>query len=170
MSIFRSSLQRLYFCVLHWFIKYGYGLGLSIGKELVNLMNGSIDVRMNDYMSKPIDINKSLGILAKYRRIWCGIRFFLTQWVHIQFDSASLHLTDAAFAASPKKEQVLSESKLSLEPVPFLVYVDSLLTHKKSTIPVVALQKRYPQMRDQGLEPWTPWLRVRCSSNWANRA
>ena len=85
---------------------------------------------------------------------------FLTQWVHIQFDSASLHLTDAAFAASPKKEQVLSESKLSLEPVPFLVYVDSLLTHKKSTIPVVALQKRYPQMRDQGLEPWTPWLRV----------
>ena len=157
-------------------------------------MNGSIDVRMNDYMSKPIDINKSLGILAKYRRIWCGIRFFLTQWVHIQFDSASLHLTDAAFAsfltqwvhiqfdsaslhltdaafaASPKKEQVLSESKLSLEPVPFLVYVDSLLTHKKSTIPVVALQKRYPQVRDQGLEPWTPWLRVRCSSNWANRA
>ena len=157
-------------------------------------MNGSIDVRMNDYMSKPIDINKLLGILAKYRRIWCGIRFFLTQWVHIQFDSASLHLTDAAFAsfltqwvhiqfdsaslhltdaafaASPKKEQVLSESKLSLEPVPFLVYVDSLLTHKKSTIPVVALQKRYPQMRDQGLEPWTPWLRVRCSSNWANRA
>ena len=85
---------------------------------------------------------------------------FLTQWVHIQFDSASLHLTDAAFAASPKKEQVLSESKLSLEPVPFLVYVDSLLTHKKSTIPVVALQKRYPQVRDQGLEPWTPWLRV----------
>ena len=85
---------------------------------------------------------------------------FLTQWVHIQFHSASLHLTDAAFAASPKKEQVLSESKLSLEPVPFLVYVDSLLTHKKSTIPVVALQKRYPQMRDQGLEPWTPWLRV----------
>ena len=85
---------------------------------------------------------------------------FLTQWVHIQFHSASLYLTDAAFAASPKKEQVLSESKLSLEPVPFLVYVDSLLTHKKSTIPVVALQKRYPQMRDQGLEPWTPWLRV----------
>ena len=85
---------------------------------------------------------------------------FLTQWVHIQFHSASLHLTDAAFVASPKKEQVLSESKLSLEPVPFLVYVDSLLTHKKSTIPVVALQKRYPQMRDQGLEPWTPWLRV----------
>ena len=94
----------------------------------------------------------------------------LTQWVHIQFDFASLHLTDAAFAASPKKEQVLSESKLSLEPVPFLVYVDSLLTHKKSTIPVVALQKRYPQVRDQGLEPWTPWLRVRCSTNWANRA
>ena len=39
-------------------------------------MNGSIDVRMNDYMSKPIAINKLLGILAKYGRIWCGIRFF----------------------------------------------------------------------------------------------
>ena len=26
------------------------------------------------------------------------------------------------------------------------------------------------QMRDQGFEPWTPWLRVRCSTNWANRA
>ena len=25
-------------------------------------------------------------------------------------------------------------------------------------------------MRDQGFEPWTPWLRVRCSASWANRA
>jgi len=22
-------------------------------------------------------------------------------------------------------------------------------------------------MRHQGFEPWTPWLRVRCSANWA---
>ena len=131
-----------------------------------------------------LSMGESDAAFASFLTQWVHIQFhsasqhltdaafasFLTQWVHIQFDSASLHLTDAAFAASPKKEQVLSESKLSLEPVPFLVYVDSLLTHKKSTIPVVALQKRYPQMRDQGLEPWTPWLRVRCSSNWANRA
>ena len=26
------------------------------------------------------------------------------------------------------------------------------------------------EMRDQGFEPWTPWLRVRCSASWANRA
>ena len=25
-------------------------------------------------------------------------------------------------------------------------------------------------VRDQGFEPWTPWLRVRCSASWASRA
>ena len=26
----------------------------------------------------------------------------------------------------------------------------------------------FSMVRHQGLEPWTPWLRVRCSTNWAN--
>ena len=42
--------------------------------------------------------------------------------------------------------------------------------HKKSTDPTVVLQNRYFRVRDQGFEPWTPWLRVRCSASWANRA
>ena len=56
-------------------------------------MNGSIDVRMNDYMSKPIAINKLLGILAKYRRIWCGIRLFLIAMSPhtVQFRFATFH-------------------------------------------------------------------------------
>ena len=30
--------------------------------------------------------------------------------------------------------------------------------------------KTVPLMRLQGFEPWTPWLRVRCSTNWAKDA
>ena len=50
--------------------------------------------------------------------------------------------------------------------------VFSRLLGKKNHRPhsFYCLQKQWFLMRDQGLEPWTPWLRVRCSSNWANRA
>ena len=30
--------------------------------------------------------------------------------------------------------------------------------------------KTVPLVRLQGFEPWTPWLRVRCSTNWAKSA
>ena len=46
-----------------------------------------------------------------------------------------------------------------------------IFRHKKSPSPqLLCLQKRWSEVRDQGFEPWTPWLRVRCSTNWANRA
>ena len=69
----------------------------------------------------------------------------------------------------------------------FLDFVDSDSTsHAKTTATISnknsaqAQKKHRPRgsmsaktvlsVRDQGLEPWTPWLRVRCSTNWANRA
>ena len=46
-----------------------------------------------------------------------------------------------------------------------------IFRHKKSPSPqLLCLQKRWSEVRDQGFEPWTPWLRVRCSTTWANRA
>ena len=43
-------------------------------------------------------------------------------------------------------------------------------TKKAPSPELLWLQKRYFQVRLQGLEPWTPWLRVRCSTNWAKGA
>ena len=43
--------------------------------------------------------------------------------------------------------------------------------HEKSTAPAAPMSaKTVLLMRLQGLEPWTPWLRVRCSTNWAKSA
>ena len=43
--------------------------------------------------------------------------------------------------------------------------------HEKSTAPAAPMSaKTVLLMRLQGLEPWTPWLRVRCSTNWASGA
>ena len=41
---------------------------------------------------------------------------------------------------------------------------------KKPPSPTLKVVKNSGLLRDQGFEPWTPWLRVRCSANWANRA
>ena len=41
---------------------------------------------------------------------------------------------------------------------------------KRTPDPGVMPQNWCSQVRRQGLEPWTPWLRVRCSTNWANSA
>ena len=41
---------------------------------------------------------------------------------------------------------------------------------KRTPGPGAMPQNWCSQVRRQGLEPWTPWLRVRCSTNWANSA
>ena len=42
----------------------------------------------------------------------------------------------------------------------------SLNTQQKST----CISRCFSLVHPQGLEPWTPWLRVRCSTNWAKSA
>ena len=41
------------------------------------------------------------------------------------------------------------------------------LFHKKR---IGTFRSQSSFVRDQGFEPWTHWLRVNCSTNWANRA
>ena len=91
---------------------------------------------------------------------WCGIRFFS--------NAMSPHTVRFRFATSHwcgirriTKKGTGSFWKQAFSRTCSFFGVCGLIAYaQKSTIPVVALQKRYPQMRDQGLEPWTPWLRV----------
>ena len=84
-------------------------------------------------------------------------------------DSASLHL-GRGFRHMEKKK----ESQGKCKHFPWLSFFFSALLNalrKKPPSPqLLCLQKQRFQVRDQGFEPWTPWLRVRCSASWANRA
>ena len=90
------------------------------------------------------------------------IAMSLVQLVNFQFTSLMRHSPHKI----KRKEFIL---KVNFPMNSFLsILRGSLLTHKKSTNPNNLMFKLVPLVRLQGLEPWTPWLRVRCSSNWAN--
>ena len=88
---------------------------------------------------------------------WCGIRFdWFTLMSHIQLESASLLLADAAFAALNKKNRICLESKLSPNSVLF-VYVTHCLRTKEKYQPRQFNAQTGTRVRLQGLEPCTPW-------------
>ena len=53
-------------------------------------------------------------------------------------------------------------------PISFIFH----FSQQKNTVPaaIIMSAKTVPLMRLQGFEPWTPWLRVRCSASWAKDA
>ena len=69
------------------------------------------------------------------------------------------------FALCIKKQRHFSVSKLSRNVSAFLFARLSRTTKKPKTRHFASLR---PSVDRQGLEPWTPWLRVRCSTNWAS--
>ena len=84
----------------------------------------------------------------------------------------SLHFVPLIAGIRPIK--IVYNKPLSVQAPTLLIIHYFCTSHcfarKKTPTPQPMLQNRCFVVRDQGLEPWTPWLRVRCSTNWANRA
>ena len=87
-----------------------------------------------------------------------------------KLEFAALLLAWRAFALYIKEDGRCYKSKLLRQRPPSFMCTSNFGQNKKPDNLVENTKSKNLLVRRQGVEPWTPWLRVRCSTNWASDA